>query len=366
MAEADEVLAALEAADDRTALVTIVGVRGSTYRREGAKLVVPPEGEPVGNISGGCLETEVIDAAREVVETGTPRTVTYDLTADDEVVWGWGLGCNGVVEVFIEPAGAASATVSAMQTARRLHRPLAVVTLLEGERAGARAVVHADGSVDGDLGPPGLTQSARALAQDAMADGRSRKAALGEGQSAFVEVLEPPPRMIVCGAGHDAIPVAEFASRLGWRTAVVDDRRAFLTAERFPHADELVSCEPAEAAERTSPDERTYVVVMSHNYLRDKDYLRAFLPSPAPYVAMLGPSRRLERLLDELRREGFEPPPGSVDRVHGPAGLDIGAEGPEEIAWAILAEALAVRRRARGGFLRHRPGPIHDRPKESA
>lgn len=364
MAEVDEVLAALEAADDRTALVTIVDVRGSTYRREGAKLVVPPSGDVVGNISGGCLETEVVDAARDVVSSGTPRSVTYDLTADDEAVWGWGLGCNGVVEVFIEPAGSAARTAAAMRRAREQYRPLAVVTVLDGDDAGARIVLGPDGDPDGSLGSRDLDAAGTRAAQAAMADGHSRTVDV-EGHRCFVEVLDPPPRLVVCGAGHDALPMAEFGARLGWRVAVVDDRPAFLTAERFPWAEQLVDAEPAEAAERVDADERTYVVVMSHNFLRDRDYLRSFLPSPVPYIAMLGPAKRLERLLGDLAGDGVTPSPDALARVHGPAGLDVGAEGPEEIAWAITSEILAVRRGAAAGHLRDRSGPIHDRPKET-
>lgn len=362
MAEADEVLEALQSADpEDTALVTIIGVRGSTYRREGAKLVVPSDGEPVGNISGGCLESEVIEAASGVLESGEPRTVTYDLTADDEVVWGWGLGCNGVVEVFIEPAATAARFAQAMQRARVEERALALVTALDGEHAGARLAVSPDGSTDGSLGSDDLDRAGSDAAREALAAGRSQQVELADGARGFVEVLEPPHRLVVCGAGHDAVPLVEFGARLGWKVTVVDDRKPFLTHERFPDAAELVLAEPEEAAAEVEPDGRTSVVVMSHNFLRDKDYLRSFVGTDVLYIGMLGPSERLERLLDELRREGFEPPPGSMELVHGPAGLDIGADGPEEIAWAIASEILAVRREKGAGFLRDRKGPIHPR-----
>lgn len=362
MPETEEVLEALDGAGDDAALVTIVGVRGSTYRREGAKLVVPAEGEPVGNISGGCLEAEVIEAARDVVESGTPTTVTYDLTADDEVVWGWGLGCNGVVEVLIEPAGVASRFAEAMRKARTEERPIALVTLLEGDGAGHRLSVTPDGETEGSLGDDALDATAVREARERLASGTSEQVTLPAGR-AFVEAIQPPPRLVVCGAGHDAIPVVEFAARLGWRVDVVDDREAFLTEDRFPGARRLVRCEPAEAASEAAVDERTAVVVMSHNFLRDKDYLRAFLPAPIPYLAMLGPRKRLEQLLEALEGEGVTPEPGQLEKVHGPAGLDIGAEGPEEIAWAIISEIIAVRRGKPAGHLRDHRGPIHEREK---
>lgn len=359
MSELDDVLAALEASTgDDVALATVIAVRGSTYRREGARLVVPAEGDTVGNISGGCLEGDVVQTAREVLASGTPQVRHFDLTADDEAVWGWGLGCNGAIDVLVEPAAAARPFVAAMRAARREHRAVALVTVVDGPRTGARLVVHPDGSTEGDLG-----DGARTAALDALASGRSATVALEpDGVRAFAEVLEPPLRLVVCGAGHDAIPVVEFGARLGWRVEVVDDRRAFLTTERFPRASRLVHSRPPAAVDAVAPDARTYVVVMSHNFLRDAAYLRSFLASPVPYLGMLGPGARLERLLESLVAEGF-PRPAEADlaRVHGPAGLDLGAEGPEEIAWAIVGEVLAVHRRAGAGFLRDRGGPIHPR-----
>ena len=192
---------------------------------------------------------------------------------------------------------------------------------------------------------------------------RSEVRSLTDGVRAFVEVLDPPLRLLVCGAGHDAIPLVRAASVLGWNVTVADDRPAFLEHERFPEANAFVEPDDlADTAKAAGVDERTYVVVMSHNFLRDKEYVRSMLDSPAPYLAMLGPAARTERLLMELRDEGAEI--GDEDRrIHGPAGLDLGGEGPEEIAQAILAEIVAVKRQRSGGFLRDRPGPIHDRPR---
>jgi xanthine dehydrogenase accessory factor len=190
---------------------------------------------------------------------------------------------------------------------------------------------------------------------------RSRTLTIEDGIKVFVEVLQPPLHLVVCGAGHDAIPVVEFGARLGWRVDVVDDRRAMLNAERFPEATGLVHSQPAVAADSIAADERTCVVIMSHNFLRDAAYLRSFLARPVSYLGVLGPATRLQRLLDTLVGEGFTPAAEDMLRVHGPAGLDVGADGPEEIAWAIVAEILAVQRKAGAGFLRDRGGPIHPR-----
>lgn len=356
MSELDDVLTALETAGDDVALATIVAVRGSTYRREGARLVVPAEGPPVGNISGGCLEGDVADTAREVMATGRPLVRTFDLTADDEAVWGWGLGCNGAIDVLIEPAANARPFVTALRTAARKHRPVALVTVVDGPGTGARLIVHPNGRTEGDLG-----DAARTAGLDALAAGQSRTVALDGGTKVFVEVLEPPLRLVVCGAGHDAIPVVEFGARLGWEVDVVDDRRAMLKGKRFPQATRLVHSQPGVAADSVVTNERTCVVIMSHNFLRDAAYLRSFLGRPLPYLGVLGPAARLQRLLDTLAGDGVTPAPEDLARLHGPAGLDVGAEGPEEIAWAIVAEILAVQRKAGAGFLRDRGGPIHSR-----
>jgi xanthine/CO dehydrogenase XdhC/CoxF family maturation factor len=175
------------------------------------------------------------------------------------------------------------------------------------------------------------------------------------GQRVFFEPMLPPFRLVVCGAGHDASPLVRQASDLGWRVIVADVRRALLNAERFPGAAEFSAADPADATGALAPDERTAVVLMSHNYLRDIVYLGALLDSPLAYLGVLGPRGRTEQMLGELGR------PEVMDRLHAPAGLDIGAEGPEEVAHAIVTEILAVTRGRNGGPLRDRGAPIHGR-----
>ncbi len=375
MSEITDVLAAIEslsAQGQRMALATIVAVRGSTYRRPGARLLVPEEGAPVGNISGGCLEGDVADMARVVMEEGRARLAGWDLTADDDAVWGLGLGCNGAIEVFIEPADKAAEVAGALRMALDEERPISVVTVLEsaapGVDPGARIVVRPGAADhDGSLGDPNVDAAAAEAARLQLSAERSEIHVLPGDVRAFVEVLEPPLRLLVCGAGHDAIPLVRTASVLGWNAIVVDDRPAFLTKDRFPGAGGFVEVEDPQTAAKVAPvDERTYVVVMTHNFLRDKDYVRSFLGSPAAYIGMLGPAARTERLLMELRDEGVQISEEDRARIHGPAGLDLGGEGPEEIAESILAEIVAVKRGRAGGFLKERAGPIHDRPRPGA
>jgi xanthine dehydrogenase accessory factor len=373
MSEINDVLAAIESMSvqgQRMALATIVAVRGSTYRRPGARLLVPEEGAPIGNLSGGCLEGDVADVARVVMDEGIARLAAWDLTADDDAVWGLGLGCNGAIEVFIEPADQAAEVAGALRVALEEERPISVVTVLESGteavRPGARIVVRPDprDGAQGSLGAADIDADAVEAAREQLAAGRSEVRTFPDGVRAFVEVLDPPLRLLICGAGHDAIPLTVAAAALGWRAIVVDDRPAFLTAERYPEAAGFVRVEsPDQTASAAPIDERTFAVVMTHNFLRDKEYVRSLLDSPAAYLGMLGPGARTERILMELKEEGIEVTEADRARIHGPAGLDLGSEGPEEIAQAIVGEIVAVRRGRAGGFLKERPGPIHDRPK---
>jgi xanthine dehydrogenase accessory factor len=364
-----DVLAAIESLHERgqrMALATVIAVRGSTYRRPGARLLVPEEGAPVGNISGGCLEADIADVARSVMSDNTTRVASWDLTADDDAVWGLGLGCNGAIDVFIEPADRAADLAGALRAAIEQERPIGVVTVLRSDHAGvepgARVIVSSTVDVRGSLGPGPADAEAVAAASELLGEGGAEVRELDGGTLVFVEAIEPPPKLLVCGAGHDAISLVRGASFLGWKVTVVDDRPALLNAERFPEAGELIAVDrPGEAARSGRADRLTHVVVMTHNFLRDKEYLRSFASSPVPYLAVLGPAARTERLLAELGAEGCSLDESGRRRIHAPAGLDLGSENPEEIAVAILAEMVAVRRRRPGGFLRDRDGPIHDR-----
>ena len=311
-------------------LATVVATRGSTYRRAGARLLVPAEGEPIGNISGGCLEGDVARIGREVIASGEPRTVEIDMTADDEAVWGYGLGCNGAIELFVEPTGGAMESIAALRTGQGS----CLVIPLTGPDAGLH-LLEADGAAGAVL-----------------RDGRSRVEVV-DGERVYYEPIVPPLRLLICGAGHDAIPLARQAGELGWQVVVVDVRKAMLTPERFRSGVEFADPDPEAAATTLATDERTAVVLMSHNYLRDIAYLRSFLDRPVAYLGVLGPRGRTEQMLAEIGQ------PEAIARLHAPAGLDIGAEGAEEVAHAIVAEILGVTRGREGGPLRDRRGSIH-------
>jgi len=364
MRELTEILDAIDrfaAAREPMALATIVGVRGSTYRRQGARLLLTRSQQMVGNISGGCLEGDVMVVADEVMTSGQARLVTYDLTADDDVVWGLGLGCNGAVDIFVEPVDPSAEIFTLYRKAIAEERALAAVTVLSG--AGRRLAVWADGARIGTLGDATMDDRAARAGTAAIQEGASRIFSLpgsAGAVQAFVEVLRPPIRLVVCGAGHDAVPVVQLAAQMGWRVVVVDSRERFLTRDRFPGARQFIKADPTSAPDRVPMDDRTYVVIMTHNYLHDRDLLRGFLRTGAEYLGMLGPRIRTEKILDELRRDGVTMSDRDRGRIFGPLGLDIGGETPEEIALAIVGEIQAVESGRRGGFLRERKGPIHD------
>lgn len=344
MNELDRVLESAEEWHGRGvefALATVVGVRGSTYRGLAARQLMAADGTSVGTVSGGCLDHDLQAVVGDVISAGEPRLVEFDLTADDEAVWGWGIGCNGVTRLLVEPADAVMELVS---TIRPAPRPVVVAHHL-GERLGERTLIHPGG--DGEL-----AESAAA----AVTEGWHRVSEVS-GEPVLFEVLGARRRLVVCGAGHDAAPLVRLGAELGYEPVLVDDRRPFLSGERFPEATQLVHASPGDLASAVDLDAGTYVVIMSHNYLRDLDYLGAVLGRGLPYIGVLGPGERLQRLLTDLAQQGIEPSEADLAVVHGPAGLDLGAEGPIEIAWAVLAEIMAVRRNATGGFLRSRKGP---------
>jgi len=368
MKELIEILDAIDrfaAAREPMALATIVGVRGSTYRRQGARLLLTRSQQMVGNISGGCLEGDVMVVADEVMTSGQARLVTYDLTADDDVVWGLGLGCNGAVDIFVEPVDPSAEIFTLYRKAIADERALAAVTVLSGAAPGAgrRLAVWADGARIGTLGDATMDDRAARAGTAAIQEGASRIFSLpgsAGAVQAFVEVLRPPIRLVVCGAGHDAVPVVQLAAQMGWRVVVVDSRERFLTRDRFPGARQFIKADPTSAPDRVPMDDRTYVVIMTHNYLHDRNLLHGFLRTGAGYLGMLGPRIRTEKILDELRRDGVTMSDRDRGRIFGPLGLDIGGETPEEIALAIVGEIQAVESGRRGGFLRERKGPIHD------
>lgn len=343
MTELDNILESMiewEARGMDFALATVVGTRGSTYRGLAARQLMSETGASVGTISGGCLDNELREVAVDVITNGQPQLVEFDLTADDEAIWGWGIGCNGATEVLVEPSGSAIELGNHLRGARQ-GQSLSIAHSLGPDTLAERSYVTPVGSapVVGQL----ATEAHRSLR-----DGRHRVVDLVGGRF-MIEVVGTPSHLVVCGAGHDADPVVRFGRQLGFLVTITDDRSRLLTLERFGDDVEIVHAEAGELGSVVTLDERTYVVLMSHNYLRDLEYLRQLQQSNVAYVGALGPPERLDRLVDELAAEGIVFDQSWADRLWGPAGLDIGADGPVEIAWSVMSEVLAIRAGREGG-----------------
>lgn len=313
-------------------LATLVTVEGSSYRRPGARLFVTAKGERIGSISGGCLEEDVLARAHAVAASGRPELVVYDTSSENDLVWGVGLGCHGVVQVLLEKLS---------------DRPDWVTTLaanLAARRATALDVIWGDADSAAPLGTRLAPASAPTRA----------------GPGVFRQTLEPPVSLVVFGAGDDAQPLVGFAKQLGWQVTVADPRPAFLTAQRFPAADVRVVGPAAELVARIDPGPATLAVVMTHHYVHDVPLLRALLARPLAYLGLLGPKKRADKIAADLVAEGFVFTPEMRARLHAPVGLDLGAETSSEVALAIIAEMQAALGRRDGRPLRERTGPIHD------
>lgn len=362
----------------RAALCTVVQVEGSAYRRPGARMLITEEGQTTGSISGGCLERDVALRALGVIESRSAITVEYDTRGDEDIVWGLGVGCNGVVRVLIESLREESAGRRALKfMADCMHeRKSGVIATVIQAYAGS----FESGAKAYEIGERLLLyrepNECASLLEDASLDQqRIREAAqeiLASEQGAvrsfenhdvraeiFFDVIKPPMELVICGAEHDALPLLHLARTLGWRVTVVDVRSRRATLNRFAEADEVLLCAAEDLAAHLSLSESMAVVIMTHNYLFDVELLRALLPSPVRYLGILGPKQRTLKLLEEIEDDLLGLSAAEFTRLHSPVGVDIGAETPEEIAVSIICEIKAVCSARRGGFLRDRNAPIH-------
>lgn len=343
----------LVADGEEAVLATIVDVEGSAYRRPGAKMVITGEGEGVGHVTAGCLESEVVELAEEVLAADEPRLVTYDLMEDDDV-WGLGVGCNGIITVLLEPLDEAFA--EAVETVQDRKR-IAVVSLLDSDSLAARAYYRQGQGFDRNV--PNELAGASDQVDELLADGRS-----GSVGDVFVDILVPPSQALVLGTGNDVPSVVELAKKADFHVTVVGFRGARATHEHFPNADEVVATSPANVPDVVDVDEDTYAVAMTHNFIDDRLALEALLETPAPYVGLLGPRKRFEEMCDTFAEEGTTFDADELERIYTPVGLDLGGGTPYQIAQSVVAELLAVVNDREPRHLRNREGPIHERVDE--
>ena len=344
-------------------LATVVKTQGSTYRRLGARMLVTSTGEITGMVSGGCLENDIFHHIQQQ-QSDAPFIITYDTKGEEDLIWGFGLGCNGIVHVLIERLDL-SGRLNPMEFVTHCLENqqwglLATVIGVEGLvnlKVGAHLFLTVEGTVTSEIDHSTLEQAIIADARNTL---KRQKSTLKQYQfpssrtEILLEVIQPPTPLIIFGAGRDAVPLANLAKTLGWYVTVVDCRSQSATRDRFALVDRTILTRRNLISQVVTVHAQTVAVVMTHNYFDDLEILKMLLSSSARYIGVLGARQRTARLLQELN-ETFK----ITKSLHAPVGLDIGAETPEEIALAILAEIQAVVSGRHAGFLRDQTGSIH-------
>ncbi len=358
----------------QTALATVVHLQGSAYRRPGARMLVTEDGKLTGAISGGCLEGDALRKAQMVMVQKKPMLVTYDTTDEDDAKLGVGLGCNGIISILIEPVNSndSNNSIELLKTFFSRRQTAVLVTLFSLDKKAAQPgtcmLLTEDGEIKSALTEEFLKENILKDAQQVLLNRTSILKTYSEEKllTGFVEVLEPVVSLVIFGAGNDSIPLVQMAQVLGWETTVADGRSNYATKERFPLANRIIVSKPENALSQINFDSRTVTVLLTHNYNYDIAVLRQLLPLQITYLGVLGPKKKLDRMLDELKEEAVQIDKESLQNIFGPAGLDIGAETSDEIALSILSEIQAVLSKRAGSSLRGKAESIHSRDMHQA
>jgi xanthine dehydrogenase accessory factor len=356
----------------RTALASVVHLDGSSYRRPGARMLINDEGLLTGAISGGCLEGDALRKAMLVIAQQYSKLVTYDTSDEEDVSVGVQLGCAGIIQVLFEPidANAAINPIKLLQKAIAKRQNAVLVTLFSIEeknkpQAGTCLLMEEDKTITGDIPFAAIREAVMADVYTALESQVSLfKNYTSENVSvtAFIEFLKHAVSLVVVGAGNDAIPLVNIADVIGWEARVVDGRNTHAKPERFAAACQVLVSKPEKALEQIPIDEQTVFVLMTHNYNYDLAMLKALLERNVKYIGVLGPKKKLERMLDELKDGGMKLTEEQLSSIYGPVGLEIGAETAEEIALSIISEIKAVFAGKKGASLRDSKDFIHSRP----
>jgi xanthine dehydrogenase accessory factor len=369
MKEQKNILAAyqkIQGTGQKAALATVVKVRGSSYRSPGARMLITDNGRWVGSISGGCLEGDALRKARQVMLDNLPMTVTYDTREESNQNLGIGLGCNGVIEVLIEPlhAGQKMNPVSIFENLIHKNEPVAMATIYEGLGVGEKLLITAKGEAEDYFSKDelsGLVKNDLVTLFDTSRSEAKTYTIKDQEFHVFIEMIQPSISLIIFGGGFDARPVSALAKSLGWEVSVTDECVAHIAPVFFPAADKLSLCERQFIDRDFTINPYTACVLMSHNFEYDRDVLLKLLKTETPYIGILGPRKRFDKMQSEFIAKGIVITEQDFHRIHSPIGLDIGAEAPDEIAVSIIAEIQSKFSNRSGGFLKYNPGPIHQR-----
>jgi xanthine/CO dehydrogenase XdhC/CoxF family maturation factor len=322
-------------------LATVFETIGSTYTKAGHRILIAAHGDYQGLVSGGCLEGDLAEHARTVVETNTPRAVTYDMRGEADELFGLGVGCNGLIRVFLQPLRPAEDYQPFASIAQRLlaHRPAATATVIESTIAGApigATLIAGAGARESWNLDRGIADRLAAECERVLQSGANHYAQ-ESGLGVLYAALKPIPKLLLLGAGLDAIPLVNMATDLGWLVTVVDHRPAYLERPGLARAERAIHVVADRLAGQVPLAEFDAIIVMSHHLITDRTYLAQLASVSVPYVGVLGPPARKERLLEGLGEAGAK----LRGVLKGPVGLDIGADSPESIALSVLAEVQA-------------------------
>ena len=372
MKEIKAIIKAYDEADKASvglALATVVRVEGSSYRRTGARMLIMDNGIWVGGISGGCLEGDALKRAQLAIRKSTPTLITYDTTEDDPYQIGVGLGCNGIIDVLLTPLNVndknnpVEVLKRCVEASRETHILITITKLSrdwEGVKEG-EVIKYIDVSNLKILGDDLVVQELNKAVSAQISIGHSAPyyLELGDGRKlgCFIEILPPEISMILMGHQYDVYPLSRLIKEMGWRLTIVAEPQK-INQHIVTIADEVV---PSANFQNIFIDNYTAIILMAHDYKTDKNNLPKALATVAPYIGMLGPRIRSEKIWRELTEEGKIDPTENMDRIHAPVGLDIGAVTPEEIALSLIAEVKAALSGRDGTFLRLRTTVIHNR-----
>lgn len=361
MHESKAIIAAYDAAIAKgltSALATVVDVKGSSYRRPGARMLVTESGQMTGAISGGCLEGDALRKAVLAMNQGKNKLVVYDTTDEEDANIGIQLGCNGIVSILFEPL--------------LLQDPQPITAIRKTLASRAPEWISTVYSINqglhlGTMDLETLLQHFKDETLTNLVQQQQAKNRAGHFQHQFEENQQiffldyslPTISLYIVGAGNDAIPLEKMAGILGWNTILIDGRITHANAQRFPDATEILVGKPKEVIGQLSLDQRSAVVLMTHNYQYDLAMLKELLPQDFPYIGLLGPSAKRHRILSELQGTGLELSSLKLNKLHGPTGLDLGAETAEQIALSICSEIMSVIQGTQPVHLKLKDSPIH-------
>lgn len=374
MKEIKSIVAAHEIAvrnGEASALATVVKVDGSSYRRPGARMLVTENGQLTGAISGGCLEGDALKKAQMVIFSEKSMLVTYDTTDDDDAKFGIGLGCNGIIHILIEPIvpELENNPIALFKRCLENRAEKVLITIFNTKEKRATQIgtclLFSGQQFFQNPGANQINESFQSFASNKAKEVLEKKQSLIipiDPQSplqAFVEFVPAPIKLILIGAGNDVLPLTRLADVMGWEMVLADGRSDYATPARFPMVAQLLVGKAQDVLTQLNTDQRTAMVLMTHNFDYDLEIMKGLFPYSLPYLGVLGPRKKLEKLIENLEKSGIQLEEAQLQRIYGPMGLNVGAESPEEIALSIVSEIMTVLSGQHPTHLRNRQGPIH-------